>query len=259
MSRPFRATRRVLLLLGLCLLAPSLGHAGWVVVEKSSHGETRTTRIQGNVWMTEAEGLVSVFDAGKGVMTFLKTDARVYWTGTPEAFRSATLDPAADPSVKSQLESLPPLEREALRQKMVAMMDKMAASGPKHAYAVTATKDAGAIAGKPVKRFELTRDGRKVEDLWLAQSLGIEKEFDAAKMTAMWRAMLPPGADLPKYSVEVMELMSRGFVLKTVEYDRSGRPVELWEAVSIEKTDLPPATFAVPPDFRPADIYAILN
>jgi hypothetical protein len=259
MSTHFLAAKATLLLLTLCLLAPGAALAGWVIEEKSARGESRTTRIQDNVWLTEAEGLVSVFDAGRGLMTFMKPGRRIYWSGTPEEFRAATLDPAADPSVKSQLEALPPLEREALRQKMAAMMDRMTAGGPKHEYAVKATRDAGAIAGHAAKRFELTRDGRKVEDLWLAQNLGIEKEFDAARMMAMWRAMLPPGADLPKYSVGVMELMSRGFVLKTVEYDPKGRPVELWEAVSVQKAGLPPEAFAVPADFRPADIYAVLN
>ncbi|OQX23342.1 MAG: hypothetical protein BWK80_26500 [Desulfobacteraceae bacterium IS3] len=249
---------RIFMLAVLFSLSASGVFAGWEFVENTkgddAQTDTQTSCIQDNKMKFVTPDHIMLVDVDKNTVTFADPKRKAYWTGTPEEFAAQAQKNMEnmDRMIEKQLSQLPANQREKVRQSLVQEMSRRFQSSPSK-IEVKAAKQSDKIAGHSVEKYEVMMNGQLRQELWIAEDVKVNKDLDIKKYGNMMKSFQSPfgrnDQDAALSSPEVMEVISKGWPLRKVDYDEDGYP-EREEVVKVENKSLPDTVFALPAGYR---------
>jgi hypothetical protein len=239
-------------------LSASVVFAGWEFVENTKgddgRSNTQTSCIQDNKMKFAASDYIMVVDVSKNIITYADPKRKAYWTGTPEEFAAQVQRNMEnmDRMMEKQLSQLPINQREQVRQSLLQEMRKQFQKPPAK-IEVKAGKQTDKIAGYEVEKYEVMMNGQLRQELWIAEDVKVSKEFDVKRFGNMMKSFHSPfgrdDQDATLSSPEVIEVMSKGWPLRKVDYDEDGYR-EQDEVVKIQNKTLPESAFDLPAGYR---------
>lgn len=249
---------RIFILAILLSLSASGAFAGWEFVENSKgddgQSDTQTSCIQDNRMKFVAPDYIMIVDVNKNTISYADTKRKAYWTGTPEEFAAQAQKNMEnmDRMMEKQLSQLPINQREQVRQSLVQEMSRRFQTPPSK-IEVKAAKQNDKIAGHEVTKYEVMMNGQLRQELWIAEDVKVSKDLDIKKFGNMMKSFQSPfgrnDQDAALSSPEVMEVISKGWPLRKVDYDEDGYR-EQDEVVKLENKSLSDAVFALPAGYR---------
>ena len=253
-------------LLTLALATPAL--AGWVIEEANtdSSGEQTidTVYFQKNKAKVVSPRQTMIFDIDKGVMSFVVTERKVYWTGTPEEFQRG-MKAGSDRMMEERMKQIPPEQRQAYEKYMKQMKAKDQASPAKREFNVEVkkTSDKVTISGYSGQKYQVIVDGMLKEELWVCDKIDITGEGDREKFRKLTDSMSEPGQgdsyrSSPEY-VKISQYMEKGYPVKRMHYDESGNETYGSEMKKIEKKNIPGSEFEVPKGYKKLSINEFVS
>lgn len=234
------------------MMTPALSAAGWMFVSEGG-GEKGITTIDDNQLKYTAPDHTMIFDLNENRITFINPQEKTFWSETPQSFAQQARMSRENigKMLDEQLKQVPKEQRETL-EKVLRQQVKPMVSGPPPQVTVQATGKTDKIAGRKVEQYLVLVNGEKKEELWIAPSISLEKDFDITRYGRMMRdfqAALGNSEEAALSEPVVMALLKKGWPLRTVMYDEYGYP-ETEEVVEIEEKEIPPTEFDVPKGYE---------
>ncbi len=247
-------------LLTLAVLFWSTGAlGGWVIVDRDQDGQEFTTFIQENSFKYEDSEAVTIFNVSKDMLTFIRPDKKMYWAGSPKEFQKE-LRTASDEFTKEQMASVPPEQRDAFKTMMNQEHGEESAepSAKKTFHVeVKGPMETDTIAGQQASKYEIWVNGVLKEATWVTELEGLKKDMDVKQFTMMTGEMIGGSFLGWEDAPEVVAMRTKGFPLRTVEYE-DGEAVYTSEVVKLEKKNFPPEFFTVPAGMRKVTVKEIM-
>jgi hypothetical protein len=235
---------------------PSPALAGWVV-RQTVGASPAVIFMQDNMVKTRSPSREVVFDLNRNLITLVDLRNRRYWRGDPQDFARRAREAALE-LVRARLSRLAPDERRAQLERFKRDMG-LDDSEPRPAppVRVEPVGAGAALAGFPTKRYEIWVGGRLRQELWAAVIPGLAKDLDLARFFKMLRALEPGARHNWRLAPQVLELRSREFPLKIVDYRPARKRVTLVR--KMERKTLPPGTWRTPAGFRKESLKDFLR
>lgn len=235
-----------LTLLAIFIAPAAPAGAGIVMIDKSG----AETLISGH--MTKSPdmmdmGVISIFNARDGLLTYLNTNDSTYSTGTASEYCSAT-NTGAMSMQEDMLRDMPPEIRDQMRETMrLSGSDHM---GPTPEVAVMPAGHGGIIAGYETTRYEILSDGQLMEEIWITDDPSLMGELSVFYTEGMKEFSCNEGPmrglqDSPEY----LDLMSSGIALRIIIAGDMMGPTYILDVQSIQRRDIPDSEFAPPPGY----------
>ncbi len=257
--------KRTLLTLSIIIL---FGHinlfAGWIIHEKtiqdvSSAVITETIMIQDQKMKTTSEDGTFIFNLKTDELTLVNDRDKVFWTGKIEDFRKEASE-AMKSIVDELLEQFPEEQRAILGNMFDNMTGMYKEPDPDIMNALTVTIEKSGetenIAGFESRKYTVEANGKLVEKVWISSRPDISSEFDMKELHEALNQITPVDAveDYYGFDDDYLELMSSGFVMRTVEPD--GTRTEVTE---IKETNIDDSEFVPGTDYRKVDLTEIFR
>lgn len=223
----------------LVLASPAL--AGWEILYQGGGMGPSAAYIQDNKLRQDMGSLTTIFDIKTQTISYVNTAKQVYWTGTPQDMMTQATT-GVDEKLAEMMKSMPP----ALRKQMKAAMGQQKKQ-PKIKFSMKKTGKTIEVAGYKCAGYELSAQGRKVIELWVAP-IKVADELDIDRMSQMMGKMALQGGQNPMNSPEMVEVFKSGYPLKQVVF--MGSQSMATEAKSVTKKSLPASTFEVPANYK---------
>ena len=246
-------------LIGLIwLLFSPILHAGWIIKEKSNedgskYKATRKYYYQDQQLKLVEKGLISIFDLNTQTIIFMLPDKAIYWQGSAKAYNKEFED-ALKESFQKKADSLPDVEREmakaALSYYIAVMNDSNRTNQPLLDMVLINTGKKAKIAGREAAMYGLYVNKALKEEFWISESVNVNSTFDMNRFNILLQLIGNGMAgDLNKEAEQVFkELLQKGYLMKTVEYNNKIR--FLTEVTEVKEKKLNNKIFLVPGKYR---------
>jgi hypothetical protein len=112
--------------------------------------------------------------------------------------------------------------------------------------------DTDKIAGYDTRKYEIILDGQLRWEHWISVNIPVAGEFDTSRFGQMMRTFqsgFGHGTGIAFWSPEIMNVIAKGWVLRTVYFEEEGA-FQVDEVSKIEKKPLPASVFEIPPNYR---------
>lgn len=241
------------------LLASTSAFAGYVIEQKvtqsgegvPSGDKTTTLSFEGIRMRTDMGTTMStIIDFGVDKIFMVQHDKKEYSELTLDKFMEQ-MKQSMD-AMKAKLAGLPPEKRQALESLFSDQPTSLEASPEDSTVA---------IAGLSAKKYDVTRGGKAIGELWLTRDLDLGKlagslekfsksmKSALAGMGGMANLAMPAGLDVEK-----------GFPLRSVtNLEMMGRKVTATtETTKVEKKSVPGAKFKVPANYKKVDMQSLM-
>ncbi len=232
-------------------------YAGWEIVDTKGG----FTLISGAYLKTvPAKEDTMIFDAGTKTITYINRDQDKYTSGKPEAYCDAMMK-----MHKESLEGITPEQKESMEAFRKDLSKKKTVK-------VSAAGSGGSVAGYKTRKYTVTLDGVKYEDLFVAPDAPFFKEKhmdDFLEMfhsfgVCMTKQMEGVGVNfvVPAHTKDYQAVMKKGWSMKTISYDAvpyGGQPETQMEVTTVKKRSISRSEFSPPKEFEKISIGEFLR
>ncbi len=262
-------------MLGLLLIPAPWSFAGMIVQERleligmspltgeemDSYPPRKITNYyQGKKVRTETEKSTYILDFDKGMMISLNSSTKSYKEFSLAKFKdfqkkAKQLSGQLRKRLESQLETLPPAQREEMRKKLDALSSNAVSSAQDTKVTVKATGKEKKINGYPCQEYEMFRDEKKVAQYWLTRSVSGKAMDVYQKEIKKWVKGMGPVSDL--YYKEWQHISGKGFPIKINNVStKIGKLSFNREVLHIEEKILPESYFLPPQEYKRTEVPA---
>lgn len=252
---------KALFLVFVAVLLASNAFAGWVITQATQRGEAekeeQTIYFQANkVKMAMSEGIV-MFDLEKGLLYFINPDKKMYWSGKPEDIMKG-VEEVQSKMMEEQMKKLPPEQREAMKKAMEQMQPKKTAPQKEVKVTVKKTSEKITIVGYSGQKYQVLVNGKLRTEEWIAAKVNVADEVDRVKWEKFQKALAGMGGEKESYSVskEYLDLMEKGFPIKSISYREKGEE-SVDQVTRIEKKKIPATEFQVPKEYKKVSLTEV--
>jgi len=233
------------------LAASGTARAGWEIDQKNYNlrasgqevGRTTSRLLVSKDRVRLSDGrMITLFDYKNDRLALLLPSKKIYWQGTSDEY----------------LRAVRGVNRKA--RFGAGEMEK----APKFAVKIEAKPETVEIAGKVAKKYSIQVDGYPFQDLWVADSFGIEKDLDVERFQAMQLKLAQSVRS--NYAVALTALQKDPVYL---QISRAGYPMRInsylgeaimgSEVVRVVPREVPESEFAVPKDYRVATLPQLMD
>jgi len=120
---------------------------------------------------------------------------------------------------------------------------------------VKKTSETETIAGYKATKYDVMVDGTLKDEIWIAEDVEINKEYDQDKFHQM--VEMRTGGGSYESSQAYRELFMRGYPLKHVHYSSDGPETTI--VTKVTKTDIPDSQFKVPNGYVEMDMMQMMQ
>jgi len=241
-------------------MATSDSFGGWIFTEGG--GESiKTSYIQDNRIKIVEPDQIQIFDLNNNMIIIANPNQKSFWTGTPEEFADygkKTLENINE-TIDQQMAWMPAREKESFKENMLRQIRKDANMPPR--VEVRPSPDKDKVAGYDVRKYEILVNGQLKFENWTSENIPVGREFDVNRFGNMMRIFqsgFGHGEGSALWSPEVVNLIARGWVLRTVYFEEEGA-IQVDEVSKIENTPLPPSVFEIPQNYSRMAITEIFG
>lgn len=244
--------------------------AGWIVKSKTTSGHEISWNemyIQNNVFKMIEEDHMFILNGITRELTFVNMKVKIFWKGNlddfkkkiEEFFGKAMGDYSAQ--MKEAMKSLTPEQRAIMEQygannPMLSKMQGKEVRKPK--VEIIRTNEVMTIVDRSVRKYIVKSDGRKIEELWLAENMISKKDWNPEIFRELAESMRMGIASTDyEDSEEYWDLQKKGIALKTIHFQGGYQIIDEVEEL-IEK-NLPSSTFSPPSDCKEASLESVLQ
>jgi hypothetical protein len=245
-----------LVLIALFTLALNSAWAGWKAVDQDG---TVTVLSEGKIKYTDLDGMGTIIDSSRELITLFNSQERVYVSGSAEEFcagidemmkdMAASIPPEQKAMMEEMMANMPPEERAAMER----MMGVAGTQLPPPVVSIKQAGNGGKIAGWDTVKYEVNADDRLYEEVWIVNDSAIMKEMGKVNF-AFFQSFsacmngLEGGAQDVENSPEYTELLKHGWQVKSVSHG----DVEQYgsDTVSLEQQAVPESEFEVNSGYR---------
>lgn len=261
---PIRRIRRAILTLTLAFLTfiPGL-HAGWVLTGRyiDREGKTILQRwfIQDYQVKFEQYDLIYTFNLKTGAIVLVDPVNLVYYRGTVDSYIQGLRDLKMK-RLETLLQEIPEKERESARAAYMEEIEKIGAPviPISDTMAITEVHDTLKAVGKPTTRYQVSVNGRKLEDCWISPLLDVSGQFSWDKYFYLLSVIDPSNVKLRYMSTNgYLDLLSKGFPVRRIVLE-DGYKTE-YQINREEQKDIPGYEFGVPDLCKELDLENWLN
>lgn len=250
MNRP---TATILTAFALCLLAlPAFG--GWIETDRDG---SRTVFSDGKIKDEGSDGTWNVFDTRTGQLTLVDDERKIFTREKIDSFCRA-IKTAADQAMSR----MSPEERKMMEQMTGSSAGKQG-DAKKPTVSVSPLGTGGKVAGFDTEKYQVKVNGKLYEEVWIAPAAPVLKELDLRGLQKYQKDMSGclqhagplgfPGGTAPEESREYETLLSKGWVMRSVQYDQ-GAASTTTEVGRLEKRDIPASEFLPPSGYRQVSV-----
>lgn len=255
---------KALFLVFAAVLLASNAFAGWVITQTTQDitgkEEEQTVYLQQNKVKTVMPDGIMMFDLDKELLYLINPDKKAYWSGKPQDMKKST-EEAQKKMMEEQMKKVPPEQREAMKKYMEQMMAQKASPKKEVKVAVKKTGEKATVAGYSSQKYQILVNGKLREEMWLATKLkDVGAEFDRAKWEKFQKALTEMGGEEEPYSAsrEYLDLMEKGFSIKSVSYYEEGRKSEN-VTTKVEKKKIPASEFQIPKGYKKVGMAEVMG
>lgn len=233
----------------LVLLSVVWVHAGWVIDEVTRYagGEEFRQRlyVQEGRFKSENSDETLIIDLEKESVYFLYDGEKRYFGGRlndviAELRRSAMTEMNEEENVLDNPTG--PLDADVSLE-------------------IVKTGESVTLAGFKGEKYQVVVDGELKEELFLSAALPLHKELDPRKLAEVMLRLggvsAPSSKEFFELNERYLELMTKGYPIRSVEYDPSGEVI-LTEIEKVEKKKIAPSEFLPPKGYErisPTELY----
>ena len=167
----------------------------------------------------------TIINLDKGIMTIVDHNQKAFIEATPEEFGKAAelYSQKVKSEMEKHLDSLPPEQQEVVKEMMKSNGMDLSDNKTKITISVKEVDDQKMIAGFNTKKYEIYKDEKLDEELWVSNQFGFDKEIDVKKMSKIFYRFKKVSKNFGQYQLVNEDLYIKifeegGFPLKTVEY-----------------------------------------
>lgn len=246
----------LVLLVFTLVVGPAAAEAGWRVEWKNTpihksgpqDSEIATAYIGANKSRMEQEHLTTIFDYDQARFTVMNPKTKLFWSGTIDEYVRASArrrNEALRTSMGSKRgkdDDLPEIVVEELPE-----------------ITIERSGEQREIAGHETIKYVVQVNEEQFQELWVAEGLNVAADLSPEKFLEYQRknsrGML--GGTAKPYnalyrSPAYLDLLKKGFVLETTTHHLAGGFQQT--AKSIRQVEVTPSQFAVPEDYRRAQL-----
>lgn len=237
--------------------------AGWVITEKTTGTADpvavySTIYFQKNTIKTVQEDNATIFDLGKGEITFLNLKEKTFWKGSANDYKRE-VHKLTMQRIQQELNEIPPGQRENYREFYENLLRDMQNPAPEIYPEVSArvemTGEQKTFLNYPARRYNIYMEGFLVEEVWISSSIRISGEVDLDKFRLFMNEMSSGNMEPDhRSSQEYLHLLKSGYPLFSREFSPDGEIVT--EVIRAESRQIPQTEFQVPAGFQPGTLGA---
>lgn len=238
-------------------------HAGWEITYRNTDSDGMISYdvmlIEDNMIKSSGNDAGFVFDVKSGEFIWLIAESKQYWKGNIKAFK-VELEKSMKQVLNEMLQSLPQDQRAMYEQMLGGMSEMYATPTDQQIKAVNLkvvkTSESVEIAGYSAAKYELFVEEKLVEQLWISDGLDVTDDLDTREMAEMFNA-IRPSIDTEvwfEYSEEYLQLLEKGFMMKSVDSSRD----EI-EVIKVDERKIGKDEFEVPADYSVITIEEIMQ
>lgn len=187
--------------------------------------------------------------------TYVSTDMDRYFSTIQKKIKEM------EKQAENHLSSLPPEQQETVK-KMMKKNKIESGKKDKSMIQVKKTGDASIVAGEETVKYEVYKDGRLTEEMWITEREDLRQEMDFEKLSETLKKFksLSNGAsaDLRLHTDQYTEVFKNGFPVKTVDYS-FGNAVFVEEVTSIKQQELKDELFLPDPQYEEKSLESIFE
>lgn len=247
-------TLKTLLLAITFILFEANVFAGWVITTEKDEGlgsaETETTFVQDNMFKNSTDRETVIFNFPGNEISFINTENKSYWTGTLTDFKT-TMVKEMKMKMESALQNVPEEHKEMMKNMYQEMIDKMESgeNTTKDDLEIKKTNETLDILGHTAEKYQIFSDGTLREDIWISEDINIYNEMDPEQFKEFFKEFSNIASDRSvENSYEFIELLEKGYPLKTVEYHENFTITST--VVKIEDKEIPDSEFEIPAGYN---------
>lgn len=261
---PFPMLRRTILTLAMAFLTfvPGL-YAGWVLTGRyiDREGNTILQRwfIQDYQVKFEQYDLIYTINLKTDALILVDPVNLVYYRGTVGSYIQGIRDLKMK-RLEALLEEIPEKDREAARAAYLEEIEKIGAPviPISDTLAITEVHDTLKAVGKPTIRYQVSVNGRRLEDCWISPLLDVTGQFSWSKYFYVLSVIDPSNVKLRYMSTDAyLDLLSKGFPVRRIVLEE-GYKTE-YQINREEQKDIPGYEFGIPDRCKELDLEHWLN
>lgn len=230
----------ILTLISITLLSNQLISQGWIITDSDgsiSYFQNGWVKIED----PENSGINSIYHLESGKLIMIYDEEQTYAEGTVDDYCQIIKD--MEQSMKESISD----EQWAMMEEY--MKKEQGSNAPEVTYAKKGSEE---IAGYTADKYEIKVNGELYEEVWLCEEASLQDLINQlSNIGEITKSMVACSSFAniesdPSFSDTYIELMQRGFELKSVDYEY-GTPDPGPEVISVEETDIDDDVF-LPPD-----------
>lgn len=254
-----------IVLFSFVLLLGANAYAGWIFVEKKTNSKGMTTFdtivVQNNKMRSGSKEATYIYDLNAQRITVMNNFYKTYWSGTPEAYKNGVIE-----GLKAQMEvivnKLPKDKQGAARQRLEGVLAGMQnpdqLNTKESPVTVKKVIDKITVLGYNTQRYELWIEGKKKLAVWISEKISIQNDFNLLKFNLLMQKLM---ANNPKLSIksssEYIDVLKKGYPLKTIEYQGNGEVNG--EVVMAKKANFPSSVFAPDASYKMVTLSVLIK
>jgi hypothetical protein len=234
----------------LLLTVTTSAMAGWVEVDMEGN---RTFFSEGKIKdVADGESTWSVFDTTTGTLMMVDDELGIYTSAEVDDYCQAIFS-----ATEEALEQMSPEERELMEQLMGGGQEP-GAEAPRLQVAVESLGEGESIAGYATETYRILVNGLPYQDLWIAPDAPVMEEIDISGLQSYQREMSTcleaatpwTMGPAPETSPDYEEVLRKGWVMRSIQYDGTGEIVSRNEIAQLEEDEISATEFEEPAGYR---------
>ncbi len=243
-------------------------YAGWVMEDNDG---TTTYLGKGMIkseYNNEGVNFAHIINANKSLITMVDKNKKIYGSGTPDDYCSATRSFGKEMQEQA-MAGLSPEQRKMIEEQMKqfqkmpkpAPMENM----PKPVVSIKKRGSSDVIAGHKTDKYTVNVDGNKYQDIWIASDISMDDEMKKLRLDKFHliekrmdkcmdsseedMGMMADPLDAPEYK----KLTEKGFVMREVYYTggfSSHGGGKTTEVVRLEKQAISASAFKIQAGYK---------
>jgi hypothetical protein len=244
--------------------------AGWVIKSKTTseyESSWNEMYLQNNVFKVVEKDHIFILNGHTRDLTFVSVKENTYWKGNLDDFKKRMQEffGKAMNNVSAQMEeamkSLTPEQRALMEQYGAGnpMLNQMQGKDVKKPNVeIIRTGETMTIVNRSTSKYIVKSDGKKVEELWLAENMISKKDWNPEIFREFAESMRMGITSIDyEDSEQYWQLTEKGIPLKTIYFQDDEKMLD--EVVELVEKNLPESTFLPPSGCKEVSIEDVLG
>ncbi len=252
-------------------------HAGWVMEDNEGSTTYLGEGMIKSEYNNEGLNFAHIINANKGLITMVDKNKKIYGSGTPDDYCTATRTFGKEMQEQA-MAGLPPEQRKMMEEQMkqFQQMPKSAPmeNMPKPVVSIKKTGSSDVIAGHKTDKYTVIVNDDKYQDIWIASDISMDDEMKKLGLDKfnlitkrMEKCMEASEGDMgmmadPLDSPEYKKLSEKGFIMREVYYTGGFSGAggdEKTEVVRLEKKSISAPDFKIPAGYKKVPIKELFK